>query len=292
MPEPKDDQQRIAKEFHEKSLEAARAEQERIEAARERRKEGQASFEEQGKQFAAEQDAQALEKKEDMADWRKREAANKEAIAADKARRQKEQDEIKRKQEEKAAFDKKKGEYMESLHDAAAEQAKAEKAAFEREQTRKRLLQQAETEAREQKLQADAHERQAKQELDKEILRRKDELERGIREELATIHSKEVQTTMRLDLDMRQNLLRTPASQAGERARITQDAKMKTANAEREAAKARGDMQAKLTGGKRQLEMELIKRKTDLERATRQKHNEIDTALTAKKVEINKEYGN
>jgi hypothetical protein len=95
---------------------------------------------------------------------------------------------------------------------------------------------------------------------------------------------------MKADGDQRQAEMRTPQSQVGERARISQEAKLKALNLEREAAKARGDIQAKLIVGKRQLEVDAIRRKGDLERKTRQKKNEIDSALVLKKAEINKEY--
>jgi hypothetical protein len=278
------------KEFHEKSLEFAEAEKERVAAAHEKHESEQVVFEEQGKELAADQDAEEAKKKTDVVAWRKREVARKAELLADKEKKAKLEAEEKAKHDKKEAFDEKKAEYMTSLHDAAIEKAKAEKAESEREQTRKRLLLQAEDDARKAKLQADNEERMGKQEMEKEMLQKKDALEREVREELAGIHSKEVQGKLRIDGDLRQGEMRTPASQVGERARLTQDAKMKSLNLEREASKARGDAQVKLTVGKRQLEMEVIRRKGDLERKTRQKHIEIESALAQKKAEVNKEY--
>ncbi len=198
----KDDLRRkLMRGFDEGALKGTADQQKREAERRERRREEDVSFAKRGEQGLKEDAEREKRRKLDEARWRRDEAERKRELERFKQRKREEEKYLKDRKEKERKFEEKKRKYFESLHEAAAVKALAERAEFEANQELDKDLDALEHEAREAKAKAERDCVRAKEQIERDRLSERDRLDHLHQDDLIRLHGEELRRREAIDTE-------------------------------------------------------------------------------------------
>ncbi len=284
---PSDDQkrkndlrQKFLRGFDEQALKGRQEQQEIDTERRKRRQSEDAGFAARGTEGIAEEARREKLRKLDEARWRKDEQERKRELERFKQKKQEEERYFKEMKEKERVFEEKKQKYFNSLHEAAAAKALAERAEFQANQELDKDLDAVDHEARDEKAKAERECTRRKEQVERERLAERDRLDRVHRDELVRLHGEELRRGGAIDNEYHSTLAAAgsfpPAQQGAKRAEAESQHRVQLSALQREIEKKRQTVDAEFATQREAANRDALRERSHAETALTQALQDIE----------------
>ncbi len=277
----KDDLRRkFLRGFDEQAL-AGRTEQQRKEERRKEERRGEdVAFQKRGEEGVKAEAEHEKKRKLDEARWRKDEAERKRELERFKQRKREEEQYRKELKDKERVFDEKKRKYFESLHEAAARKALAERAEFEANQELDKDLDAVDREARDAKGKAERDCLHLKEQAERDRLTERDRLDRLHQDELIRLHGEEIRRREAIETEYRSAVatagnLPEPQKSA-RRAEAETQHRQKLSTLEKDLERKRQELEVRFAGLRDSANREALTRRSNAENTLHRNLAEIE----------------
>ncbi|MSR87300.1 hypothetical protein EXS70_03985 [Candidatus Peribacteria bacterium] len=270
-PSPQDQRRKEdLQRFNEQSLKGAQEIEKKTKRAAADFKKSRQEFEAQGKVGVEKEAKQAELQKKQAQQWRTEEVKKKTEITQDKKWKVEAQALMKEKREKKLAYEDKQHAYFESMREATAKKALADRRKHEKDQELKAEVLRIDREGLQEKQKADSEELRAKNDIEREGLRTRDAITREFR-------------------DLEQKLFSEESRQKTTFQGMGAAGKSHLDLLAKEMTKKRADLHTQEQARQRQREQDTLKKRGQAEARTRNRKAEIEREMASKKSQIAKE---